>query len=52
MKKKKRKFPLFEKGSNHLLRLHMEVNGEALPMRRRIEKTRLMKPRKRRRNKR
>jgi hypothetical protein len=50
-KKKKRKSPLSGKGSNHLLRLHMEVKGEALSMKRGKKKRRLRKP-KRRRNKR
>jgi hypothetical protein len=49
--KKKRKFPLFERGSNHLLRLHMEVKGEAPLMVRRIKKTKPIRPRRRKRKK-
>jgi hypothetical protein len=44
-KRKKRKSPLLGKGSSHLLRLHMEVKGEALLMRRRRTERMLKKPR-------
>jgi hypothetical protein len=43
MMKKRRKSPLLEKGSSHLLRLHKKVKGDPLQMR-----TRLRKPRRRR----
>jgi hypothetical protein len=45
MMKRRRKLPLSGKGSNHLLRLHIKVKGDPLPM-----KTRLRRPRIKRRN--
>jgi hypothetical protein len=46
-KKRQMKSLLLGTESNRLLRLHMEVKGEALLMKRRNKKTRLMKPKRR-----